>query len=169
MLFRSDSQNRTLSAASSGLLLYSRFRIIPLNFIFHVVGILSELDRMFPVDLAFKIQLNNSLIHGDHTQFPVGLHDAGQLVGFALTDQVADRMIGMHDLKSCHTVLAVRCRDQLLGYDCFQCVGQLDTDLLLLMWWEDIDHTVYGAGCTTRGAALATRAKALLLCCQPSQ
>ena len=105
---------------------------------------------MFPVDLAFKIQLNNSLIHGDHTQFPVGLHDAGQLVGFALTDQVADRMIGMHDLKSCHTVLAVRCRDQLLGYDCFQCVGQLDTDLLLLMWWEDIDHTVYGAGCTDR-------------------
>lgn len=71
-----DSQNRTLSAASSGLLLYSRFRIIPLNFIFHAVGILSELDRMFPVDLAFKIQLNNSLIHGDHTQFPVGLHDA---------------------------------------------------------------------------------------------
>lgn len=40
---------------------------IPLNFIFHAVGILSELDRMFPVDLAFKIQLNNSLIHGDHT------------------------------------------------------------------------------------------------------
>ena len=66
-----DSQNRTLSAASSGLLLYSRFRIIPLNFIFHAVGILSELDSMFPVDLAFKIQLNNSLIHGDHTQFPV--------------------------------------------------------------------------------------------------
>ena len=113
---------------------------------------------MFPVDLAFKIQLNNSLIHGDHTQFPVGLHDAGQLVGFALTDQIADRMIGMHDLKSCHTVLAVRCRDQLLGYDCFQCVGQLDTDLLLLMWWEDIDHTVYGAGCTDRMQESSERA-----------
>ena len=103
---------------------------------------------MLSVDLTFKIELDNGFVHGDHAKLPVRLHDTSQLMGFALTDQVTDRMVGMHDLKRCHTVFTVRGRDQLLRDYGFQGIGQLYSDLLLLMGREYIDDTVYGTGGT---------------------
>ena len=103
---------------------------------------------MLSVDFAFKIQLDNCLVHGDHPQLAVGLHDTCQLMGFSLADQIAYRMVRMHDLKRRYTMFSVCRRYQLLGNNGFQCIGQLYPDLLLLVRREYINDTVYRAGCT---------------------
>ena len=80
-------------------------------------------------------------------------------MGLSFANQIAYRMIRMHNLKRRHTAPAVQRRNQLLGNNRFQNVRKLYADLLLLMRREYIDYTVYRTDktrCPVSAAVIAT-------------
>ena len=70
----------------------------------------------------------------------------GNLVGFPFPNQIPYGRIGMQYFESCHPPFPVRPWNQLLGNNRLQHVGQLHTDLLLLMGRKYIDNPVHRTG-----------------------
>ena len=97
--------------------------------------------------LTCQVKFKQGIIHGLHTIALVDLNLGSQLICLVFTDQIPYRSIGHHHFKGCHTTGFRLFVDQLLGDDTFQYIGQLYTDLLLLIGREHIHNTVNGGRC----------------------
>src|SRR3954465_4446026 len=93
-------------------------------------------------DVAALDELGQVLVHRVHAVLGAGLQRAVDLVGLALTDEVADGGRGPKDLCRHRTAPTVSGLGERLADDTLERAGELDADLLLLVRGEDVDDAV---------------------------
>ena len=87
-------------------------------------------------------ELRERLLHRLHSAARAGLHVGVDLLDLALADQVPNRVVEEQDLECGDTARAVGGREQRLGDDPLEGVGELHPNLRLLLGREDVDDAV---------------------------
>ena len=87
------------------------------------------------------------MVHRNRTILCSGQQIALHLRSAAVPDQVPDRSRDHHKLAGCRAPLPFGTWYQLLCQNCFQCHGQLQTDLRLLIFREHPYNPVYAVDC----------------------
>ena len=99
-------------------------------------------DRVVDGDQPLLDELRQRLLHRLHAPARAGLHVRVDLLDLPLADQVPDRVVEEEDLERAHAARAVRLRQQRLGDDALERVGELHPHLVLLRGREDVDDAV---------------------------